>query len=268
MSERILIVEDDSAVIEMLEGALSGAGYKVTVARDGKRALALLREERFNLVVLDVLMPRMDGWETLRRLREFSTLPVIMLTGLDEDLDQVRALEAGADDYVIKPASVAVIRARVRAALRRAKQPPRPEKSTLSFDDGKLVIDQAKKQVSVGGAPADLTPTEYRLLLNLISNAGQAVPHREVLAAVWGPGYDDPAVLKLFVSRLRSKIEPDPSRPRAELGNVVPTEGKAQFLAQGLKVLSLVEALKKSLPSQGAIDLADSVSFHGIPPCV
>jgi two-component system KDP operon response regulator KdpE len=214
MDEHILVVEDDPAVIQTLTGALRGAGYAVTVARDGAQALAQLQEEQFSLVILDVLMPRMDGWETLRRLRGFSTMPVIMLTGLDSDLDQIRGLEIGADDYVTKPASVAIIRARVRAALRRAKQPSRPAEQTLTFDGGMLVIDQAKGEVTMRGVPADLTPTEYRLLLYLVSNAGQAVPHREVLASVWGPAYDDPEVLKLFISRLRSKIEPDPSQPR------------------------------------------------------
>ncbi len=214
MNEHILVVEDDPTVIEILSSALHRAGYAVAVARDGEQALARLRDEPFSLVILDVLMPRMDGWETLRQIREFSTIPVIMLTGLDDELDQVRGLEAGADDYVVKPTSVTVIRARVRATLRRAKQPSRPAEPVLSFDNGNLVVDQARSRVTVCDAPANLTPTEYRLLLYLISNAGQPVPHREILAAVWGPGYDDPEVLKLFISRLRSKIEPDPSQPR------------------------------------------------------
>jgi two-component system KDP operon response regulator KdpE len=214
MNEHILVVEDDPTVVEILSGALQHAGYAVTVARDGEQALACLREEPFSLVILDVFMPRMDGWETLRRIREFSIIPVIMLTGLDDDLAQVRGLEAGADDYVVKPTSVAVIRARVRATLRRAKQPSRLAEPVLSFDNGALVIDRAQSRVTVCGAPANLTPTEYRLLLYLVSSAGQPVPHREVLTAVWGPGYDDPEVLKLFISRLRSKVEPDPSQPR------------------------------------------------------
>jgi len=166
------------------------------------------------MVILDVMMPRMDGWKTLRRIREFSTVPVIMLTGKDADSDQVRGLEDGADDYITKPASVAVIRARVRAALRREKQPVRSNEAKLRFDDDTLVINQHRAEVLVSGNHADLTPTEYRLLMYLISNTGQAIPHREVLAAVWGPGYDDPEVLKIFIFRLRNKLEADPSKPR------------------------------------------------------
>jgi len=207
-SLRILVVEDEVAVIEMLEGALSRAGYAVSVARDGQQALHLFRQAPFDLVLLDVMMPRMDGWATLRQLRALSSVPVIMLTGRDADSDQVRGLETGADDYITKPTSVAVIRARVRAALRRGKQPPLPEEPVLTFEHGALVIDQQKGTVAIHGQLVDLTPTEYRLLRYLASNPGQVLPHREVLASVWGPGYYEPEVLKLFVSRLRNKIEP------------------------------------------------------------
>ncbi len=213
MSERILVVEDELAVIEMLQDSLSYAGYQVAVARDGQQALAMLKESYFNLVILDVVMPRLNGLETLQKIRKTSSIPVLMLTGRDAELDQVQGLELGADDYIIKPSSMAVIRARVRSALRRAKQPPSPTEPKLVFGDGALVIDQKRSEVYSGGQPAFLTPTEYRLLLYLIANAGQIIPHREMLAAVWGPGYEDPEVLKIFIFRLRAKIEPDPSLP-------------------------------------------------------
>ena len=212
--DQILVVEDDLAVIAVLEATLTNAGYAVSVARDGRQALTMLRKIQFDLVILDVVMPQMDGWKTLRKIREISTVPVLMLTGQAADSDQILGLELGADDYITKPASVAVIRARVRAALRRARQPLRPEEPILNFAEGVLVIDQQSGQVRVAGAAVDLTPTEYKLLIYLVSNAGQTIPHREVLAAVWGPGYDDPEILKLFISRLRAKIEPDPAQPR------------------------------------------------------
>ena len=158
-------------------------------------------------------MPRLDGCETLRKIRKTSTIPVLILTGRDTDLDQVQGLDLGADDYITKPTSMAVIRARVRAALRRAKQHPVAE-PVLNFDDGALVIDQQRAEVLINGQPVILTPTEFRLLVYLISNSGKAVPHSEVLAAVWGPGYNDPEVLKIFVFRLRNKIEVDSSHPR------------------------------------------------------
>jgi len=212
--EQILIVEDDLAVIQMLQGALRGAGYAVRVARDGKDALRLIQEAPLDLILLDVSMPRMDGWETLGKLRKFSDLPVIMLTGYDTDQDQVRGLEGGADDYITKPASVAVIRARVRAVLRRRKQPPRPAQTILTFDEGALIIDQSKAEVIHNGQPAALTPTEYRLLMVYVSNAGHTIPHEEVLAAVWGPGYEEPELVRMVVMRVRNKIEPDPQNPR------------------------------------------------------
>lgn len=214
MSEKILVIEDDSAVITMLNGALTSIGYQVDSATNGVDGLERLRSKQYALVLLDVMMPRMDGMETLRQLRQFTTVPVIMLTGRDADTDQIKGLEDGADDYILKPASIAVIRARVRAALRRSKKPARPEPPILSFDQGALVIDQVKAEVMLHGVSVELTPTEYRLLMYLVSNAGHPVDHREVLASVWGHGYETPEVLKLFISRLRTKIEPDPGNAR------------------------------------------------------
>ncbi len=214
MSARILIVEDDRTVVDMLTSALERTGYQVESAQDGRQAVEQFKASNFDLVILDVAMSRMDGWEVLRQLRAFSNVPIIMLTGHDADADQVRGLEGGADDYITKPASIAVIRARVRAALRRDRQPHHTPETELRFSDGELVIHPSSGEVLVRGQPAALTPTEYRLLLYLVSNAGQAQPHREVLAAVWGPEYQDPEVLKLFISRLRKKIEKDPSHPQ------------------------------------------------------
>jgi len=214
MSEHILVVEDDMAVIDMLRDSLNHAGYQVAVAQDGRQALEIMKDSHFDLVILDVIMPRLNGWETLRKIRKTSNIPVLMLTGRDTEVDQIQGLELGADDYITKPSSVAVIRARVRAALRRAKHPRSSNGSILSFDNGALVVDHQREEVLIEGQPVILTPTEFRLLIYLISNIGQAIPHSEVLAAVWGPGYDDPEVLKMFIFRLRSKIESNPSRPR------------------------------------------------------
>ncbi len=213
MSARILIVEDEPAIVKMLSSALERSGYQVKSARDGRSALQQLKNTPFDLIILDIAMPRMDGWEALRRIRAISNVPVIMLTGQDADQDQVRGLETGADDYITKPASIAVIRARVRATLRRDRQPQHLAEEVLHFNNGHLVVHPGSGEVLVNGQPAELTPTEHRLLLYLIANAGQVRPHQEVLAAVWGPDYRDPEVLKLFISRLRKKIESDPAHP-------------------------------------------------------
>jgi two-component system KDP operon response regulator KdpE len=161
------------------------------------------------------MMPEMDGWEMLRRLREFSDVPVIMLTALGGTESKIRGLDIGADDYVTKPFEIRELKARIRAALRRAVVPPSDGEPLLSFDGGRLTIDPASRQVTIGGQEASLTPTEYKLLLYLAINPGQVLTYDQILDNVWGPGYEDsPSNVKVYIRRLRRKVEEDPRNPR------------------------------------------------------
>ncbi|MEL6270414.1 MAG: response regulator transcription factor, partial [Chloroflexota bacterium] len=184
-------------------------------AHNGVEALELIRTQLPDMVLLDVMMPELDGFETLRMLREFSNIPVIMLTAKGEENDKVYGLELGADDYVSKPFGPRELSSRIKAVLRRAEMPSSsPEQAVLVVDDY-LSIDFNRREVIVKGEHVKLRPTEYRLLYHLVENAGWTVPHEQLLAKVWGYEYRDEAhYVRLYVNYLRDKIEEDPSNPR------------------------------------------------------
>jgi len=211
----ILVVDDEPRMTRFIRMNLELEGYHVIEAHDGIRALDKVRTELPDLVILDVMMPELDGFETLRMLREISNIPVIMLTVRDEEEDKVRGLELGADDYVTKPFSARELASRVKAVLRRARGPTGPEESILEIDD-RLSIDFNKREVIVEGEHIHLRPTEFRLLYHLVENAGWVVPHETLLSKVWGYEYGEDEIqnLRLYISYLRKKIEPDPSNPR------------------------------------------------------
>jgi two-component system KDP operon response regulator KdpE len=211
----ILVVDDEPRMTRFIRMNLELEGYHVVEAHDGIEALDKARAELPDLVILDVMMPELDGFETLRMLREISNVPVIMLTVRDEEEDKVRGLELGADDYVTKPFSARELASRVRAVLRRAQGPSGPEESILQIDD-RLSIDYNKREVIVEGEHLHLRPTEFRLLYHLVENAGWVVPHETLLSKVWGYEYGEDEIqnLRLYISYLRKKIEPDPSNPR------------------------------------------------------
>ncbi|MBC8447653.1 MAG: response regulator transcription factor [Chloroflexi bacterium] len=189
-------------------------GYLVSEAADGLEALDRVRQEMPALVVLDVAMPGMDGFEALEYIREFSDVPVIMLTVKGEEDDRVRGLDLGADDYVTKPFSPRELASRIRAVLRRVESPAGETAEPLVIDDD-LSIDFASHEVIVRGERIRLRPTEHRLLCHLVENAGWIVPHDALVSKVWGPEYrDDRRLLRLYITYLRKKIEPDPSDPR------------------------------------------------------
>jgi len=214
MSEKILIVEDDPPTTRMLGDALSDANYQVVVARHGLEGLRRFYSERPDLVILDVMMPKLDGWEICRRIREFSYIPIIMLTAKGAEADRVRGLEYGADDYLVKPFSMRELKARVRAVLRRVHMPPLRD-SVVSIDGGKLTINLTRREAMVRGERVSLTPTEYRLLAYLARNAGRTLPHDAILQNVWGYGYSGATGnLKLYIWYLRRKVEEDPSHPQ------------------------------------------------------
>lgn len=215
MASKILIIDDSVDLTFLLKSTLVRDGYEVDVAYDGDEGLRSAYDVRPDLILLDIMMPNLSGLDMLARLREFSSVPVILLTAVDTPESTVKGLDLGADDYMTKPFEMAELKARIRATLRRAALPPAGDKQPLTFDGGRLVIDPHSHHVSLHGQPVNLTPTEYRLLLYLATNAGQVLTAEQILERVWGPGYEDSAdIVKVYIRRLRSKIESDPDQPR------------------------------------------------------
>jgi two-component system KDP operon response regulator KdpE len=214
-AKRILVVDDEPRMIGFIRMNLELEGYQVLEAHNGIAALEIIRTQLPDLVLLDVMMPEPDGFETLRMLREFSSIPVIMLTAKGEEDDKVYGLELGADDYVTKPFGSRELSSRVRAVLRRADMPSAsPDQAVLKIDD-RLSVDFNRREVIVNGTHIKLRPTEYRLIYHLIENAGWTVPHEQLLAKVWGYEYrDETHYVRLYVNYLREKIEEDPSNPK------------------------------------------------------
>lgn len=211
----ILVVDDEPRMIGFIRMNLELEGHQVIEASSGIDALELIRTKLPDVVLLDVMMPDLDGFETLRMLREFSSIPVIMLTAKGEENDKVYGLELGADDYVTKPFGPRELSSRIKAVLRRAEMPSTsPDQAVLKVDD-RLQVDFNRREVIVDGEHIKLRPTEYRLLYHLIENAGWTVPHDQLLAKVWGYEYRDEAhYVRLYVNYLREKIEEDPSNPK------------------------------------------------------
>jgi two-component system KDP operon response regulator KdpE len=210
----VLVVDDEPRMVRFVRMNLELEGYQAAQAGSGLEALEKVRDELPDLVLLDVMMPEMDGFETLARLREISTVPVIMLTVKGDEEDRIRGLELGADDYVTKPFSPRELASRIRAVLRRAEMPSPVAKTTIEIDD-RLQIDFRQREVIVDGERIGLRPTEYRLLYHLVNNAGWVMTHEMLLSKVWGYEYrDESGLLRLYITYLRQKIEPDPSHPR------------------------------------------------------
>jgi two-component system alkaline phosphatase synthesis response regulator PhoP len=209
---RILVVDDDPAIVKLVRAYLEQAGYQVLVAYDGNKALHIARHDKPDLVVLDLMLPEMDGWDVCRALRKESEVPVIMLTARVEESDKLVGLELGADDYVTKPFSPRELVARVRTVLRRAQgMPPRPERMSA----GDIVIDLARHSVEVAGEPRDLTPTEFDLLATLMEDPGRAFTRLQLLESVQGYAYEGyERTIDVHIKNLRQKIEEDSGSPR------------------------------------------------------
>ncbi len=209
----ILVVDDESRYVRAIQINLEASGCQVLTARNGQTALELVATEEPDLIVLDIRMPGLDGFEVCRRIREFSAVPIIMLTALAADADKVKGLDIGADDYVTKPFSAEELLARVRAALRRVelseRREPRP-----TFQVGDLLVDFARQRVFVRDQEVNLTPIEYRLLCELVRQAGRVLVPEFLLDKVWGLGYEgENRLLWQAIHRLRQKIERDPRDP-------------------------------------------------------
>jgi two-component system KDP operon response regulator KdpE len=207
----ILVVDDEPQIRRVLRATLASQGYSITEAKSGEEALESLRRQRPDLILLDINMPGMDGVETCREVRRSSQVPIIMLTVRNAEKDKVRALDAGADDYVVKPFGIEELVARIRAALRRTA----PSDSALSFSSKELSMDFEKRLVTSRGSAVHLTPKEFDLLRILVAHQGKPVSHRRLLQAVWGPDYgQETEYLRVTVNQLRKKLEPHPSTPK------------------------------------------------------
>ena len=210
-SAKILIVDDAQQVRRVLRTALSAEGYTIFEAGTGEEALESVRQSTPDAILLDVNMPGIGGLETCREIRRTMDIPILMLTVRNAERDKVMALDAGADDYVVKPFSMAELLARIRAALRRRL----PQEKVASFSAKDFAVNFETRQVTVKGRDVHLTPKEFELLRHLISNAGKPITHRRLLQAVWGPDYgDEPEYLRVMINQLRKKIESDPGRPK------------------------------------------------------
>jgi two-component system KDP operon response regulator KdpE len=207
----ILVVDDEPQIRRVLRSTLSSQGYVITDAKSGEEALESFRKERPDLVLLDVNMPGMGGIEACREIRLISDAPIIMLTVRNAERDKVSALDAGADDYVVKPFGIEELLARIRAALRRYA----PGEAMPPFVSKDLNIDFEAREVMVRGQAVHLTPKEFEVLKYLIANQGKPLPHRRLLQAVWGPDYgDETENLRVVINQLRKKIELDPAHPK------------------------------------------------------
>ena len=211
---RILVADDDPVILRFIKANLEARGYEILTATDGAETLDAVERELPELVILDIMMPKIDGFEVCRRLREWAQTPIIMLSARGEVNDKVTCLNLGADDYITKPFGVGELLARIRAVLRRSEA--RSTQVTPSiFTSGDLKITFAQRRVTVNGREIKLTPTEYNLLQELVLNAGKVLTHTYILNRVWGPEYGtEKEYLRVFIQRLRAKLETDPTNPK------------------------------------------------------
>lgn len=227
MSKKILIVDDEPRYVRLMEANLISDNYDVLKAYNGQQALEIVEDQKPDLVLLDVMMPVLDGFTTCERIRKFSTVPIIVVTVKGEEKDRVRGLDLGADDYIVKPFSATELLARVRAVLRRAAKPA-PTAAPSIFHHGDMDIDLAKAEVFLNGKMVYLSATEYRILLQLAQNIGTVIPSEQMLRDVWGVEYQrDKEILWVSISRLRQKLEKDQNAPthivtRSGVGYIMP----------------------------------------------
>lgn len=211
---KILAVDDEQRMVRFIQLNLEQDGFQVITAYNGKEALEEVRTQLPDLVLLDIMMPDINGFEVLRKIREVNNVPVIMLTAKGEEDDRIQGLELGADDYITKPFSPRELVSRIRAVLRRTKTFQEEQIDLIKVDE-RLTIDFSRREVWVEGEKVDLRPTEYRLLYHLVQNAGWVNTHEQLLSKVWGFEYqDEPHYVRLYVNYLRKKLEEDPSNPK------------------------------------------------------
>ena len=228
MAKRILIVDDEPRYLRLLEANLRTEGYEVVTAADGAQAVDVFSNQPIDLVLMDVMMPKLDGFGATHRIREFSNTPIIILTAKGDEQDRVRGLDLGADDYLVKPFSATELLARVRAVLRRAQPTAEVGGQSRFFTHGNLKIDFARAEIWKGEIPVSLSATEYRLLLQFAHHVGKIMSSEDLLTSVWGPEYrTDKEILWVSIARLRQKLEDDAHSPkhivtRSGLGYLMP----------------------------------------------
>jgi len=212
--KRLLIIDDDQRLLDALVLYFNKQGYRVFTASEGDEGLRQLYRVHPDLVILDIMLPRIDGWEVCERIRQMTNVPIIMLTARDQEADRVRGLEMGADDYVAKPFSLRELAARVEAVLRRS-QAVQEQGDEVLYGDDYLVVDAGRMEVHCAGQPVNLTATERRVLFLLARNRGRLLTASQILTSVWGADYvDEVGYVRLYIWRLRQKIEPLPDQPR------------------------------------------------------
>ena len=210
----VVLIEDAPEIRRFLRATLIGHGYRLVEAETGREGLQAAETRQPDLIILDLGLPDIDGLEVIRRLRQWTAVPILVLSARGQEVDKVAALDAGADDYVAKPFGVGELLARMRVSLRHAERTVR-DVQEQAYRAGDLVVDLAQRRVTVNGQDVHLTPIEYRLLTTLVKHAGKVLTHKQLLKEVWGRPYDDqPHYLHVFMNQLRRKIEPDPTRPR------------------------------------------------------
>ena len=213
MNDKILIIDDDPVLVELIQYNLEEEGYDVSTARNGQKGIRSFFANRPDLVILDLMMPKMNGYDVCKRIREMAETPIIMLTAKGREEDVIRGLDLGADDYLTKPFRVGVLLARVRAVLRRARTEVMPIEGPTYHDDY-LSVDLETRRITVNDEAVKLTPTEYKLLALLVKNKGRILEFRTMLEQVWGFEYiDEVDYLRVYIWHLRRKLEPDPKRP-------------------------------------------------------
>ncbi len=218
-SYTIIIIEDEAQIRRFLRTSLTAEGYQVIEAASGKHGLTEAATRKPDMVILDLGLPDMDGVEVVKQLRTWSSVPVVILSARSQESDKISALDAGADDYLVKPFGIGELLARIRVALRH--MPTMPEGEAGMFSVGELNVDMIHRKITVSGVEAHLTPIEYRLLTVLIKHAGKVLTHQMLLKEVWGPNYVERAhYLRIYMGNLRHKLEKDPARPRFLLTEV------------------------------------------------
>ena len=213
-SYTVLVVDDEKPLQDFVRRNLEVRNFKVETASNGLEALAIFNTRHIDLVIMDIMVPHLDGLETTRRMRSTSLVPIIILTAMGEEADKVRAFDLGADDYLTKPFGTGELLGRVKAVLRRThwSETPTPNEQ---ISRGEIFADLEKHEIKVRGKLVDLTPTEFNLLVYMMRNAGKALPHRLILQNVWGPEYGEEAeYLRVYMGKLRQKIEEDPLKPQ------------------------------------------------------
>lgn len=217
MAKRVLVVDDEKLIVKGIRFSLEQDGMEVDCAYDGQEALDLATANHYDMILLDVMLPKLDGFEVCQSIREFSTVPIVMLTAKGDDMDKILGLEYGADDYITKPFNILEVKARIKAIMRRAAlgQPASEKEDDSIIEDGDIVLDKGNRRLTICGTEYNLTSKEFEMLILLVTNPRKVFSRTDLLQKIWGPDYPgDERTVDVHVRRLREKIEPNPKEPK------------------------------------------------------